>query len=64
MRSTGGLKTPAITHALVTVFDRPKTIAFRWGRDGVVTEWNPTFAGVVLDLGKVGRMKGLLVDRM
>jgi transposase len=36
---------------LVTVFDRPKTIALRWGRDGIVTEWNPTFAGVVLDLG-------------
>ncbi len=33
------------------VFDRPKTIALRWGRDGVVTEWNPTFAGVALDLG-------------
>jgi transposase len=36
---------------LVTVFDRPKTIALRWGRDGIVTEWNPTFAGVALDLG-------------
>lgn len=36
---------------LVAVFDRPKTIALRWGRDGIVTEWNPTFAGVVLDLG-------------
>lgn len=36
---------------LVAVFDRPKTIALRWGRDGVVTEWNSTFAGVVLDLG-------------
>src|SRR5215203_6155743 len=36
---------------LVTVFDRPKTIALKRGRDGVVTEWNPTFAGVVLDLG-------------
>jgi len=36
---------------LVTVFDRPKTIALRWGRDGVVTDWNPTFAGVALDLG-------------
>lgn len=36
---------------LVAVFDRPKTIALSWGRDGVVTEWNPTFAGVVLDLG-------------
>jgi transposase len=36
---------------LVAVFDRPKTIALQWGRDGVVTEWNPTFAGVALDLG-------------
>lgn len=36
---------------LVAVFDRPKTVALAWGRDGVVTEWNPTFAGVVLDLG-------------
>jgi transposase len=36
---------------LLAVFDRPKTVALRWGRDGVVTEWNPTFAGVVLDLG-------------
>lgn len=35
---------------LVAVFDRPKTVAPRWGRDGMVTEWNPTFAGVVLDL--------------
>lgn len=24
---------------LVAVFDRPKTVALRWGRDGVVTEW-------------------------
>jgi transposase len=36
---------------LVTVFDRPKTIALKWGRDGVVTEWNPTVAGVALDFG-------------
>ena len=36
---------------LVAVFDRPKTVALKWGRDGVVTEWNPTFAGVALDLG-------------
>lgn len=36
---------------LLAVFDRPKTIANKWGRDGQVTEWNPTFAGVVLDLG-------------
>jgi len=36
---------------LVAVFDRPKTVALKWGRDGVVTEWNPTFASVALDLG-------------
>jgi transposase len=36
---------------LVAVFDRPKTVALKWGRDGVVTEWNRTFAGVALDLG-------------
>jgi transposase len=36
---------------LVAVFDRPKTVALKWARDGVVTEWNATFAGVALDLG-------------
>ena len=36
---------------LLAVFDRPKTIALHWDREGVVTEWNPTFAGVALDLG-------------
>jgi len=36
---------------LVALFDRPKTVALKWGRDGVVTEWNPTFAGDALDLG-------------
>lgn len=36
---------------LVAVLDRPKTVALKWGRDGVVTEWNATFASVALDLG-------------
>jgi transposase len=36
---------------LLAVFDRPKTIALGWRRDGVVTEWNSTFASVALDLG-------------
>jgi transposase len=36
---------------LLAVFDRPKTVALSWRRDGVVTEWNPTFAAVALDLG-------------
>lgn len=35
---------------LLAVFDRPKTITLSWTKDGVVTEWNSTFAGVVLDL--------------
>jgi transposase len=36
---------------LLAVFDRPKTIALKWSKDGVVTEWNSIFAGVALDLG-------------
>jgi len=36
---------------LLAVFDRPKTIALKWAKDGTVTEWNPTFGAVVLDLG-------------
>ena len=36
---------------LCAVFDRPKTVALRWGDDGVVTEWNPTFAYAALELG-------------
>ncbi len=36
---------------LLAVFDRPKTIVLHSGRDGVVTEWNPSFASVALDLG-------------
>jgi transposase len=36
---------------LLAVFDRPKTVALKWTRDGQVTEWNALFAGVALDLG-------------
>ena len=36
---------------LLAVFDRPKTIALSWRKNGEVTEWNPTFAAVTLDLG-------------
>ncbi len=36
---------------LLAVFDRPKTVALSWQKNGEVTEWNPVFAGVVLDLG-------------
>lgn len=36
---------------LLAVFDRPKTVALTWNKQGDVTEWNPVFAGVVLDLG-------------
>jgi len=36
---------------LLSVFDRPKTVALRWRKDGTVTDWNPTFAAVMLDLG-------------
>jgi transposase len=36
---------------LVGVFDRPKTVAISWGKNGEVTEWNQTFAYVALELG-------------
>ena len=36
---------------LVAVFDRPKTIALKWRKDGEVTDWNSTFAAVMLELG-------------
>jgi len=36
---------------LLAVFDRPKTVALSWGADGKVTEWNSTFAYVLLELG-------------
>lgn len=35
---------------LLAVFDRPKTVAVAWKKNGEVTEWNPVFAGVMLDL--------------
>jgi transposase len=33
------------------VFDRPKTIAVRWSKDGKVEQWNSIFAQAALDLG-------------
>lgn len=36
---------------LCAVFDRPRTVALRWQKDGQVTEWNPTFAYAALELG-------------
>lgn len=36
---------------LLCVFDRPKTVALKWKRNGEVTEWNPIFAYVMLELG-------------
>jgi len=36
---------------LCAIFDRPKTVALSWSKDGEVTEWNPTFAYAALELG-------------
>ena len=36
---------------LLCVFDRPKTIALKWNRNGEVTEWNPVFAYATLEMG-------------
>jgi hypothetical protein len=36
---------------LMCVFDRPKTVAIHWKRNGEVTEWNSSFAYATLELG-------------
>jgi transposase len=36
---------------LLCVFDRPKTIALKWQRNGEVTEWNSVFAYAALEMG-------------
>lgn len=35
---------------LLAVFDRPKTVAISWRKDGTVTQWNSTFLSVVSEL--------------
>jgi len=41
---------------LLCVFDRPKTIALKWRKNGEVTEWNPIFAYATLEMGVGGRV--------
>src|ERR1700757_1478965 len=36
---------------LVCVFDRPKTVALKWRRNGEGSEWNPVFACATLEMG-------------
>jgi len=36
---------------LLCVFDRPKTVALKWRRNGEVSEWNPVFACATLEMG-------------
>jgi len=36
---------------LCAVFDRPKTVALKWGKDGKVIEWNATFACAAMEIG-------------
>jgi transposase len=36
---------------LCAVFDRPKTVALKWKKNGEVTEWNPIFAYAALEIG-------------
>ena len=33
------------------VFDRLKTVALKWRRNGEGTEWNPVFACATLEMG-------------
>lgn len=36
---------------LLAVFDRPKTVAKRWRKDGTITDWNPVFSQAAMDIG-------------
>ncbi|MBM4119084.1 IS21 family transposase [bacterium] len=36
---------------LCAVFDRPKTVALSWSKDGTITEWNPIFAHAAMEIG-------------
>ena len=36
---------------LCCVFDRPKTVALSWKKDGSVTDWNPIFAYAAMEIG-------------
>lgn len=36
---------------LCATFDRPRTIALKWNKDGTVTEWNPTFEHAAMAIG-------------
>jgi transposase len=36
---------------LCAVFDRPKTVALKWKKNGEVVEWNPIFAYAALEIG-------------
>lgn len=41
---------------LLAVFDRPKTIAIEWSRNGDITKWNSTFIDVMVELGVAAEM--------
>jgi transposase len=36
---------------LMAVFDRPKTVALEWKKDGTITKYNPIFAQAMIDMG-------------
>jgi transposase len=36
---------------LCAVFDRPKTVALEWKKDGTITKWNPVFAQAAFEIG-------------
>lgn len=36
---------------MLAVFDRPKTVAVSWRKDGTITQWNQDFAAAAMDIG-------------
>jgi len=49
---------------LVAVFDRARTVALSWGRDGVLTEWNPPSPASRSTSGSAWRCVGQTMGRI
>jgi len=41
---------------LCAVFDRPKTVALEWKKNGAITKWNPVFAQAAFEIGFVAEV--------
>ena len=49
--SAHGECNPQFADELLAVFDRPKTVALEWKKDGTIIRYNPVFAQAMMDMG-------------